>query len=223
MMKSSLSNKQEPIIKWIIDWQCYILRLPNEVHDFLLQKIEDVETLINYFSSCKKTREMSLLAQDTIFHFRDELPIYKRTFKMHLQYRRCHNFTINIENLESFRILGFVTDMPQKKLVKMSFLFLTSSGLLKSEHAHTMRIVDCGTYREIVLGERKYEYISVVLYSCSEGIAKICFNRNSEILEGRNAIYEKINKDILHTASLQWKMESGDYIISFYTGLPRLK
>lgn len=240
-MQPSLSNKRVQIIRWveisahtdiappyttdeIIESQCYIFGLPNEVHEYLLQKIKDVETLINYFNSCKKSREISLLVNETKFIFKDGLSLCRRTFKTYLEYLRCYRFTINIKNFKSFRILGFVTDMPEHQLKIMSFTFVTSCNQGWSQFAHSMIIVDHGFYREIVFNESIFQCKCIDLNSYTSGIRRIHLVHNSEFFVGRNAIYEKIHKEnIQHTASIWWQIQHKVYIISFYTELPRLK
>lgn len=227
-MQRSLFNKRGNIVKWVPVAQCYIHQLPNEVYEILSQKIEDVETLINYFSSCKKAREMSLLTlvYDTKFQFTQELPRCRRTFETYLEYLQCYRFTINIENFKSFRIYGLVTDMPKDQLEQMSIIFITPSRhqLSKLIRQDGAAVVDCGAYREIVFDEPEFECKCVDLYSYSEGNRRIELDQNSEFLGGRNAIYEKIDKrDIRHTASIRWKMPNGEFVISFYTGLPTLE
>ena len=166
--------------------------MPNEIHEILLQKIDDVDTLINYFSSYKITREISLLSlvHDIRMLFTNELPRRRRTFKTYLEYLRCYRFTINIEKFKSFHIYGLVTDMPLNQLKRMNFEFLCSScdGTL---YASTMKIIDCDTYREIVFDDPKYECQCVDLGLYGEGMRRTHIVYNSEKLLGRNTIYEK--------------------------------
>lgn len=60
------------------------------------------------------------------------------------------------------------------------------------------------------------DYLSIYTRSMS-------ISHQSEILLGRNDIYKEIcTKKILHTASMKLKVANNEYIISVYTGLPKL-
>lgn len=206
-------------------------QLPIDIYVYMAQKIDDIDTLLNYFNSCKILRQIFLLApfpqHNTNLLFTKKLPTYNRQYATCLDYMHSCRFTINIEKIKSYRVFGLVTDMPESLLKQITFNFYCQRTHISHTFLSQMLIIDHGTYREVILDEgkshSKYQCTFVHLY-VNNYRHSISLNCESEILLGRNAIYKEMETiKIQHTASSEWVISSGKYIISFYTGLPRLE
>lgn len=123
--------------------------LPLDIYGILAQKINDVNTLINYLNTCKIFRNL-VSAYDNNINF-IKLPRCYRIFTTYLEYLYCYRFTINIVNFKSYQIFGLVTDLPLNLLEKMTFGF--QHEYIDFRSAPTMLIIDHKTHREIVFDD----------------------------------------------------------------------
>lgn len=206
-----------------------IPQLPLDIYKLIAQKIDYIDTLINYLNTCKILYQIPILSivHNIKFVLSDELS-KQRTYKTYLEYLLSYRFIIHIPFFKSFWVFGLVSNIPIDLLKKMSFDFICTTDHYISVRGLDMRIVDRGTFRNIIFDNPKYECKCVELWL---GVSKttalygmINFDHDSEFLLGRNAIYENINtNNILHTASTKWIIGLDEYVISFYTGFPRLE
>lgn len=228
-MQSSSCNKNQKKNKQVPKIQCIVPQLPIDVYRFLAEKINDIDTLINYFNTCTIFRETFLLVRvcDTNFLFTGEIAYCKRTFTTYLEYLHSNRFVINILNFKSFRVYGFVTNLPLNLLIKITFSLSYSSSCPYHIAAINRKILDHGSCREIVFDDSKSNPIfkckAINLYFTCFTSFRISLCDQSEFLLGRNDIYKEIDATkILHTASINWDVFNTEYIFSFYTGLPRV-
>lgn len=156
----------------------------------------------------------------------DSAEIVTRSFKTYLETVRSYCYLFNLIHIQSFKILGFVTNTPIE-IIKNTTISKSPNEIQKILEINTYNIntknyihvkiteVDACALLFMVLPNDINSIFNNILYQMN-------FAPNSEIILGRNRIFADINLNVVHTTHHNWYIDSKLYFLSFITELPIL-